>query len=117
MNDVLSLLSVFAFSLGLTLVLEFPVALIFRMRGRDFPALVLVNLLTNPVAVYLNILLCNLFADTSVFAWQIPIEVAVVVTEGFLYSRISSSLHSPWVFAAVANVFSYGVGLILNLIL
>ncbi len=117
MNDILALLPVFALSLGLTLLLEFLIALIFRMHGRDFPVLLLVNLLTNPAAVYLNILFCNLFSGTSVFVWQIPIELAVVAIEGFIYSRICSSLRSPLVFAAVANVFSYGVGLILNLIL
>ncbi len=117
MNDTTRLLFIFGASLGLTLLLEFGTALIFRMRGRDLLLLLLTNILTNPAAVYINLLLSALFPDISVFLWQIPLEAAVVLAEGSVYRKLSVSLSSPYLFAVAANAFSYGVGVILNIIL
>ncbi len=116
MNVFLSYLHTFGASFLLTLLLELIIAMIFRMRGRDLLLFLLVNLLTNPAAVYIDTLFRSLFFDVSAFAWQIPTEAAVVAVEGWLYARSSVSLRSPWMFAVAANVFSYGLGLILNYI-
>ncbi len=114
MNDILMLLFTFSISLGLTLLLEGVIALVFKMRGRDALLFLLVNLLTNPLVVYLNLLFCTLFPGASVFFWQIPLEIAVFAVEGLLYYKYSQSLRVPWLFAGLANLFSYGTGLILN---
>ncbi len=116
MDEIVTLLPTFALSLGMTLLLEGVVALLFRLRGREFLWFFLINLLTNPAAVYLNLLFCTLFPDRTVFLWQIPLEIAVVVAEALLY-RAGTSLRRPWLFSLVANAFSYGLGLLLNLVL
>ncbi len=113
----MTVLRVFLLSLSLTLALEFLVALVFKLRGRDLLLFLLVNLLTNPAAVYLNLLFTGLFPGLSVFVWQIPIELAVVAVEGLIYKNCSCSMRAPWAFAVAANVFSYGIGLIINLII
>ncbi len=117
MNELLSVLPTFALSLGLTLGLELLIALLFRLRGRELVLLLPVNLLTNPAAVYLNLLMSSLYPSVSALAWQLPLEALVVVVEGALYAKLASSLRKPWLFAVAANGFSYGVGRILSLIL
>ncbi len=116
-SDVLSLLEVFCLSLGLTLVLEAAIAILFKLKSEELCLFLLVNLLTNPAAVYLNLVLCSFFPYISVFAWQIPTELAVIGIEGLIYSKRSRSLRMPWLFAAVANVFSYSIGLIIDMII
>ncbi len=117
MPDPSPLLLSFVLSLVLTLLLETGVALLFRMRRRDLLLLLLVNLLTNPLAVYLNLLFGILLPGAFPLLWQLPLEVAVVVAEGTLYQKCATSLPRPWLFAALANLISYGAGLAINLIL
>ncbi len=117
MHEILSLLPAFSYSLGLTLLLEFGVALVFRMRGRDWILFLLVNLLTNPATVYLNLLFSTLLPDVSVFAWQMPLEISVVAAEGALYAKFAHTLRTPWIYACVANMFSYGTGLLLGFLI
>ncbi len=117
MNDVLSLLKMFCLSLGLTLVLEGLIALLFKLKREDLLLFVLVNLLTNPAVVFLNMILGGLFPEMSEFLWQVPLEMAVIAVEGGIYARLSRTLLMPWLFAASANVFSYAAGLIISLII
>ncbi len=117
MNDALIMLWTLLISLVLTLLLEWIAALIFKLKGRDIGLFLLVNLLTNPAAVFLNIMLCAIFPYISALAWQIPIELAVIAAEGIIYVKLSRSLHQPWLFAVCANVFSYTFGMIINLII
>ncbi len=107
----------FFLSFGLTLVLEGLIALSFKMKREDLLLFVLVNLLTNPAVVFLDMMLCGLFPEMSEFFWQIPLEVAVIALEGIIYARLSRTLRMPWLFAASANVFSYTIGLIISLII
>ncbi len=116
MDEIVTLLPTFALSLGLTLLLEGVVALLFRLRGREILWFFLVNLLTNPAVVYLNLLFSTLFPDGTPFLWQIPLEIGVFALEGVLY-RVGASLRRSWLFSLVANALSYGLGLLLNFIL
>ncbi len=116
MTDLLALLPAFALSLGLTLLLELLVAGLCRLRGRDYLLLILVNILTNPAVVYLDMLCRNLIPDGRNL-WQIPLEAAAILIEGFCYARFARSIRRPWMFALVANIFSYGVGLFINLMI
>ncbi len=114
MTEILYVMPRFVISLLLTLMLEFAASLIFRVRGRDLLLFLLVNIFTNPVAVYLDMLCRDLYPSVSIFVWQVPIELCVVAAEGLIYFKLSKNIRLPWVFAVVANVFSYGVGLVLN---
>ncbi len=116
MNEMAYLLPTFGLSLGLTLVLEGMIALLFRMRGRDLLLFLLSNMLTNPAVVCLDMVFRSIFPDISVFLWQLPLEGGVVAMEGYLYARRSRSLYAPWLFSAVANSFSYGMGLIVSML-
>ncbi len=110
-----TLLPTFAFSLGLTVVLECLIARIWRLRGRDYLLVLLVNLLTNPAVVYLHLLFRSLLPGMLPL-WQIPLEAAAVVVEGFCYARVPSIRRSWWL-AVAANLFSYSCGLCLHTLL
>lgn len=113
LQPLLALLPTFAISLGLTLILEWIIALLCRLRGRDYLLLVLVNILTNPAVVYLNMVFSAAFPNGGDL-WQIPLELAAVAVEALCYRKFARSIHRPWMFSLVANGFSYGCGLLLE---
>lgn len=96
------MLKIFALCLGLTLLIELPMAYIWGLRGRELLTVAVANVMTNPLAVALH--LCGIP--------QVPIEIGVVLAEGAAYS-----LHfekRPFLLALFSNALSWGIGLILN---
>ena len=99
------MLNIFALCLGLTLLFELPIAYFWGLRGRELLTVLVANVMTNPLAVALH--LCGIA--------QLPIELGVVIAEGFAYS-----LHfekRPWRLAIISNALSWGIGLLLNHVL
>ena len=99
------MIEIFALSLGLTLLIEVSVAYLWGLRKRELLTVFMANLMTNPLAVALHL--------TGIP--QIPIEIGVVLAEGFAYS-----LHfdrRPRLLALGSNGLSWGIGLLLNHIL
>lgn len=104
-------------SLGLTLLLELPVAYAWGLRSRhDITVAVLVNILTNPAVVLLYLLIT---ARTG-WPWpvvQLPLEALAIKVEAACYRACGEDIRSPALLALCANAFSYTVGLALNRIL
>ena len=79
------MIEIFAASLGLTLLIELPIAYLWGLRKRELLTVLAANLMTNPLAVALHL--------TGIP--QLPIELGVVLAEGAAYSlhfdRTSSS--------------------------
>lgn len=99
--------STFIISLSLTLLLELPFAYLWGLRSRcNLKLAVLVNVLTNPAAVLFH----------SLGLPVLPLETAVVVVEAFCYRTRGESIRHPFLLALCANVFSYTIGLVLNVI-
>ena len=99
------MLKIFVLCLGLTLLLELPVAYLWGLRGRELVTVLVANVMTNPLAVALN--LCGIP--------QVPIEIGVGLAEGLAYR-----LHfdkRPWLLSLVSNAVSWGIGLVLNHVL
>ena len=99
------MLKVFALCLGLTLLIELPIAYLWGLRRRELVTVLMANVMTNPLAVALN--LCGIP--------QVPIELGVVLAEGFAYR-----LHfdkRPFSLAIASNAVSWGIGLVLNHVL
>lgn len=110
------MLMTLALSLLLTLLLEGLFALLWGLRGRrEWAALGLVNLLTNPAVVLLYHLSTGLWEMNAVLVTAI-LECAAVVIEWRCYKGCSEQLKRPFLFALFANAFSYGIGLIIQLI-
>ena len=93
---------IFAMSLGLTLLIELPVAYLWGLRKGQLLTVMVANVMTNPLAVALHL---------TGFP-QLPIEIGVVIAEGFAYS-----LHfdkRPWLLAFLSNAVSWGIGLLMS---
>lgn len=95
------MIEIFALSLGLTLMIEVPIAWAWGLRGRELLTVLIANVMTNPLAVALHLSGIP----------QFPIELGVVLAEGFAYSRHFEK--RPWLLALVSNAISWGLGLIL----
>jgi len=114
MDDFLPVLGI---SLGLTLFIEEVFAFITGIRlGKDLGLVFLLNLLTNPAAVMCYYYVAS-FANLNYFVIKMPIEIIVILLEGFYYKKYSVSIQKPFLFSAFANTLSFGTGLILNAIL
>lgn len=99
------MLKIFALCLGLTLLIELPIAYLWGLRGQELLTVLAANVMTNPLAVALH--LCGIP--------QVPIELGVVLAEGFAY-RLHFDKH-PLSLAIVSNAVSWGIGLLLPFIL
>lgn len=94
----------FAVSLAATLVIEWGIALCFGLRSRNQLILVtLVNILTNPAAVWLHVFLG---------IPQIPVEIAVVIIECYVYHQFE--IPKPLLFSLLANGISWGLGVLIQ---
>ncbi len=110
------LLQMFGISLVLTLLIEWLVAFLWGMRGKKaFLLVTLVNIVTNPLAVLTYWLYRVYCADTSLTV-QIVIEIVVVVAEALIYRSFAKEenyrIKWPIALAIVANVLSWGMGML-----
>jgi|LSQX01.1.fsa_nt_gb hypothetical protein len=97
-----------AISLGMTLVLELIFALVFRIRSKKELLLVcLVNVLTNPVVVFLYYLTVSRGGSKLVL---VVLEVLAVVVEAVCYKSYGEKICNPVLFAIGANAFSFFTG-------
>ena len=130
-------LRMFGISLGLTLLIEVSFFSAFDLRQkrglfrssceeeRDLsedagfrPLIVvfLVNVLTNPAAVFLCYVVQNVLPRSFYYPLQILIEILVVLTEGLIYRSFrgeTRSFRRPFLLSLILNILSYGTGLVL----
>lgn len=99
-------------SLGLTLFLELLLALLWGIRKRDLLLVVLVNLLTNPLVVFTH----GLLLPHGFLLHTVLPELCAVATEAAIYCRKKNRIPQPVLFGVLANGFSYGAGVLLQLI-
>jgi len=104
-------------SLAATAVLEEAFFFITGKRGVKDALLVLAaNVLTNPpvVLIYWLAVVC---AGWNRIVVTVPLEVAAVVVEGWIYRTRGNGFKRPFLFSAAANGFSYGIGFIIQKII
>ncbi len=115
------IVSMFAISLALTLVIETAVAAAFGVRLLGLKVVWLVNTLTNPAAVCAIWLLKQRFFTVSDLWIQIPVEAAVILVEALIYRSFAKDpvwrLRRPVLLAVTANLVSWGTGLVLGRVL
>ena len=103
-------------SLLLTLLFEGLFALVWGLRGwREWAVVALVNVLTNPAVVLLHHLLVFLCGMSALWV-TLFLECAAVVAEWRCYKHCSYEITRPFLFALLANVISYSIGCIIQLI-
>lgn len=108
----MDLLYALVISLVLTLALELLFALLWGVRKKALLLVGLMNVLTNPAVVTLHFL-CTRFLGWTGFLPVLILEAAAVVVEGFCCRGV---IQKPWLFAFCINLFSYGVGELLQLL-
>lgn len=102
-----------ALSLGMTLLIEIPFALLFGIRkGMDLLCVALVNVVTNPCVV----LILNLYSLRSVPPWYLIaiLELAAVAVEALFYRKcLSRCPFHPLLLSLILNGISYLGGCLL----
>ena len=106
----MSLLHAILAALALTLALELIFALVWRVRKEGLLVVALMNLMTNPAANMLY------YFGVQLLGWPplwltLALEAAVVAVEGICCRGI---IRRPWLFALLVNLFSYGVGALIQ---
>lgn len=110
------MLKMLAMSLLLTLIFEEGFALAWGLRGRrELGLAALVNCLTNPLVVLLYYTAAGLWHWDPVLV-TVVLEGAAVGVEWFCYRAFSEQVKKPFRFALLANLFSYSLGCVINLL-
>ncbi len=113
----MELLYSLGFSLLLTLLLEEGLALFVGVRDKkDIVLIALVNVLTNPLVV-MSYYLAVHYSHVNRIVVAFILEVTAVLTEGYYYRTYGKTLCRPLLFAFCANLFSYSIGQLLNILL
>ena len=109
-----SFLPALAASLSLTIVLELALLFILGIRDRkDILLIVLVNIITNPLVMLLYWLtISHTYWHTAII--KAPLELFAIVTEGYYYQKYGRRFRRPYTFSVVANLFSFGIGELLQ---
>jgi len=105
-----------AISLLLTLAVELVLAAALKKRGRDLLLVGLVNVATNPAAVFLSILAVTYapaFAPWAVVA----LELGAILAEGAWYQKYGGNFPRPYWFSFAANALSFGIGYLIQRVL
>lgn len=112
MEPLRSLFGSLGSALALTLLLELLFSLFWGLRKKELLLVILMNILTNPAVnlLYWWAVLCGWNTPQLVLA----LEVAVVITEGFCCRGI---VRRPWLFAFFVNLFSFGMGELLKILI
>ena len=111
-----------ALSLLATLVLESGFYLLIcklrlvKLDKKDLLLLVLVNVITNPVVV-LSYWLVVIYTSWDIRLVLILLELFAVITEGWYYKKYGNNFRRPFLFSLAANVFSYGVGAVVQMLI
>ncbi len=111
------ILEMFAVSLGMTIVLE---ALVMIGLGehskKNMLLLLLINIFTNPMAVYLSYVGNYLIRLPNILI-QVPIEIFVILVEVGIYKWFSKdenwNIKKPILLGTLANIISWSVGLMM----
>lgn len=108
------LLAALALSLLLTLILELAFFLLTGKRKKKNLLLVcLVNILTNP-AVVIFYGLAILYTQVNSVIVVLVLELSAILVEGYFYKHYGEEFPHPYGFSLAANIFSFGIGLLIQ---
>ena len=89
-------------------------------KRKEISLVVLVNFLTNPAVVWTLQMAGMFFYPPVIWGIEIVAELLVIVVEALVYLKFSKedgwNIKRPVLLAVVANVTSWGIGLLLKLI-
>ncbi len=102
-------------SFVLTLIIEYIIIKLLFMRKKIFIPVLLVNMLTNPVVVYIyNIMSLYSFVYRDVIL--LLLELLVIIVESYVYKYLLEiTWKSALITSFIANAVAYIVGLLISL--
>ena len=103
--------------LVLTLIIELIVALIIGIRNKkDIFSVILVNIITNPIASSIPILIYYKFGYNGEIIAIAFVEIFAFVFEGFIFSKVLKYKKiDPYLVSLVLNLSSYLIGTFINI--
>ena len=102
-----------AVSLILTIIIEFVVVKVIHRKEKVLGAVILVNILTNPLVVYTYNMFCVFSVAYRDFILFI-LEILVVFVEAYVYKLLLNvSYKKAFVISFIANAIAYVTGLLL----
>lgn len=114
---ILELLTLLGISLILTIMFEVQTAYVLGVRdSKDLLLILLINLLTNPPVVIAYYLVYN-YAPRYLTLTTIGLELLVILTEYHYLKNYGRRIKHPFILTASMNLFSFGVGKVLQIIL
>ncbi len=114
---ILEILKIFAICLVLTIVIEAITSFIIGYRTiKEQFVIALINIVTNPVVVYLSLvfsLIHNIVIQTCLL---ITIEILVVIIESIMLKKYNTQKNIPfWTISLINNGTSFILGLFINI--
>lgn len=101
-------------SLILTIALEILISYMLGIRNKkDFKAVILVNIYTNPIVVFLSNIV-QLMNNALVYYCSVFIlEIGAIVIEALLYEKYLKYAINPIRLSIYSNIFSFCTGIVL----
>ncbi len=96
----------------LTLIIEYLIIKAFNLKKKIFIEILLVNLLTNPLLVFI-INICYILNFKYILILEIILEILIIFIEGFVYSKILFDKKKSYLMSCTANIIAYIIGLLL----
>lgn len=101
-------------ALLVTVIIEFAVAWIFSLRGKDLAVVILVNVITNPLLNYLILVNAYFQLFPNAFGFGLFLEGCVIPAEwGLLVKYTRLSRRKTLLLSFTMNVVSFLVGLLI----
>lgn len=96
----------------LTIVIEVIIGLILKIRNKkDIVMIILINVITNPIAVFIYSRIINDELRTIIL---LIIEIIVVLVEGTFYRKVLNYKKiPPYLLSSILNLCSYLIGTII----
>ncbi len=106
-------------SLLLTILIELSISTFLGIKTRnDIRIVILVNICTNPIVVYIANILKLLNNNLLYILTVILLEIIVVFVEFRLYNKsLKNYKKSKFILSLVNNISSYMIGILINIIL
>ena len=105
-------------SLMLAIVIESICSFILGLRKDDIKIVILANISTNPITVYIANCVLLLRNSTIFIIVVIIIEILVIVIEAYIFKRrIKYNIHSTIAISFINNIVSFLIGLLINFII
>ena len=106
------------YCLAMTVVIEAGAAYILGLRTlREQGVVLAVNIMTNPLLVSVGYCVMLFTGQAAYLIYLVAAEIAVVLAEGLVYKKMLSAERSPFLLSLILNLFSFGLGELLNRLL